>query len=1348
MKKIMKKTLLFAALTLVFASCSRPDDESPSSPTSSGEPSTELLDDAITLSVSDKVYDGQPISVTASSTSGRTPVFTYSLSNSSSTPSSVAPKDAGSYVVHASLDADSTYQAASKDASFTISQKEVSLVWGAPLDLEYSGTKKVPSVTANGVISGDTVNVSSQVKSGEDNINVGSFHYEATSLDNPNYKLPENKVSPEYSIVKQNPPMEIVHLGNILFREGLDLSDEEFTLPEGYAWDLEAEPSTYTFNSLEKRVFNVVRAGDANHNDLHTVADFTIVKGDPATREGYAVPELCAVYGDPLHTALEPYDPSYEGWSFEDDPNSPIQKITVGTDKPTYKMSYNCGDPKYFVKEHIDVEVDVVKNDDNIISFGAGDKYYDGQPLEIEAPELCEEVEVSYTYYLQSDPTHPLSAAPVDAGAYTVKVLSEENDHYNTCEAEADYHILKVAGEISWKDSFQEDYESLSDFNSSNPNLKARVEYNGNMDDVYIYFSTSPDFNTSMSLPDGDGIFYAKAYGGEATNYTECSDVVQIGIGQKPAYDFNSFFWDNRPINKEYDGNTIAMPAFHYGLDPVTYSRFDWKLKSEDVWQEYNPSYDLYAPNEYNLRFLIDEDSEHRATFHYESLTILKADPSHNPLFSGYSELNIAGLFDPHWNQKLKDYVNEYNCVPVSGGGWFFNEDLSTSVGDTIGEHHHMMTYIPNDTTHFKNVEKDYVFNVRKATCQESVPQDLALRIDTKLSDVDLPDYLHLANQEATVPYYATVGSTESFQVVVTPNEFIQESGTPLANVPYTVLKGIRTASIVSRKYQDRNGNIKIPYTGNPITVSAFREEQVQYNPSLIDNWDLACIYGPHLGATYEIYFKQKGESDAQYAPIAPTQIGDYVAKFVALEDSSYEGVSVEKEFSIVPREPDSIFVDESTHQTYLMYVDQIDSHYMRGHVDLYPYTDKSVEQLRELVPTHTYLLYLDLNIRKFLGANVVVIMDNTYQIVELLRGVSDTEFYHLDMPTVSYIYEVHWTDTSGSEPVDYVDPFLLIQTEGFKWNNLVAFGADSSIPTSTYNPASLTPRGLENGLSWYVSEHYLYMFDTSNPSVYWIYELGSTNVLTDPSMIDPRDFYIEGNYVYITSPAGLGILFELDGQQFIALTNDGTDITQKDSYNFDIVTKAEFFEVTDPDTQETLNILHFECYGEHYYYIVHDDHSMEVYDVEAKEFTVLNYSGMTFYEKVYPGRLSCYIVDGSHPTYFEESSYDEVTKTYTCSFEMGGTEITLSFQINPENETQVIQRFGNLIVSGRIDDSYLYIYDSGIGVIFDSETPVEDPSTDPYYTLLPGTYDEETHIFHSPFNGDLLYEDGVFIEL
>ncbi len=187
--------LLLIPCFLILTACNNPkkttDDED-----------VTLKDNEITINVSNKVYDGQAIAVTATATSGVSPTIVYKLAGADdSAYTSEAPKNVGEYVVGAGVEANGEYKQAYKTQQFSITPKEVTIAWTAPANLVYDGQIKEPTVNiTSGLLQGDSCDVQKVLTDGNDNVNVGTFTYTANGLTNPNYKLPANAVSGSYTI--------------------------------------------------------------------------------------------------------------------------------------------------------------------------------------------------------------------------------------------------------------------------------------------------------------------------------------------------------------------------------------------------------------------------------------------------------------------------------------------------------------------------------------------------------------------------------------------------------------------------------------------------------------------------------------------------------------------------------------------------------------------------------------------------------------------------------------------------------------------------------------------------------------------------------------------------------------------------------------------------------------------------------------------------------------------------------------------------------------------------------------------------------------------------------------------
>lgn len=121
-KKILLGISLAALSLFTLASCSVEINNNNNNPVNTDPVVKEPKEDEITISVANKEFDGNPIAVTATATSGKTPKLEYKLAkNSDSDYSTLAPKEVGNYVVKATTSASDEYKEASSTKEFKIS---------------------------------------------------------------------------------------------------------------------------------------------------------------------------------------------------------------------------------------------------------------------------------------------------------------------------------------------------------------------------------------------------------------------------------------------------------------------------------------------------------------------------------------------------------------------------------------------------------------------------------------------------------------------------------------------------------------------------------------------------------------------------------------------------------------------------------------------------------------------------------------------------------------------------------------------------------------------------------------------------------------------------------------------------------------------------------------------------------------------------------------------------------------------------------------------------------------------------------------------------------------------------
>lgn len=112
------------------------------------------------------------------------------------------PVYAGTYYVKAEVAAANGYNAASGKASFTIQQKTVEIKWG-DTELTYTGKEQAPAATATGLEESDSCRITVTGAKKDTNAKAGNEFYTATavSVDNKNYKLPEEGLTQSFTIV-------------------------------------------------------------------------------------------------------------------------------------------------------------------------------------------------------------------------------------------------------------------------------------------------------------------------------------------------------------------------------------------------------------------------------------------------------------------------------------------------------------------------------------------------------------------------------------------------------------------------------------------------------------------------------------------------------------------------------------------------------------------------------------------------------------------------------------------------------------------------------------------------------------------------------------------------------------------------------------------------------------------------------------------------------------------------------------------------------------------------------------------------------------------------------------------
>ena len=254
-----------------------------------------------------------------------------------------------------------------KTYTFTIAPKEVSLSWEgqAPYEYEYDGQSHVPSVSVDGVVKGDTVEVAVD---GEQ-INVGSYTATAT-IDNANYKLSsEAKTTQNFTIAQRE--ASLIWSGDSFTYNGQSQAPtaEAENLIEGDTVNVTVEGAqtnagTYTATATALDNANYKLPSEVTHSFTINQIELTLTWGAETTftynREPHAPSaEITGVIkGDTVNLTIEG-----EQTNASDTPYT----ATATIDNANYKL------PSINTKDFT-----IAKADITISGIKANDKTYDG----------------------------------------------------------------------------------------------------------------------------------------------------------------------------------------------------------------------------------------------------------------------------------------------------------------------------------------------------------------------------------------------------------------------------------------------------------------------------------------------------------------------------------------------------------------------------------------------------------------------------------------------------------------------------------------------------------------------------------------------------------------------------------------------------------------------------------------------------------------------------------------------------------------------------------------------------------------------------------------------------------
>ncbi len=234
-------------------------------------------------------YSGMPqtaaVKTTESGLQGeQTVTYKYGLSENDCTADTVpAFTDVDTYTVYFVANA-ANHNEAKGSFEVTVDRKEIGIQWAAPVNLIYDGTAKLPTAAATGLVGSETANIQIELNNG-DNINAGTFTFKATGIDNSNYKLPDEAISPVYTIL----PKTITAI--VTVAESVDYDGTEKT-PEVKVYDGDTlipdteyevvysnniEAGTAAATVIDKDGGNYVVTGNASFEIIRAPQDITVI---------------------------------------------------------------------------------------------------------------------------------------------------------------------------------------------------------------------------------------------------------------------------------------------------------------------------------------------------------------------------------------------------------------------------------------------------------------------------------------------------------------------------------------------------------------------------------------------------------------------------------------------------------------------------------------------------------------------------------------------------------------------------------------------------------------------------------------------------------------------------------------------------------------------------------------------------------------------------------------------------------------------------------------------------------------------------------------------------------------
>ena len=678
-----------------------------------------------------------------------------------------------------------------------------------------------------------------------------------------------------------------------------------------------------------------ILAEDNQYIGAEAVKDFTITKAKNAWTE-----EL-----------------SIQDWTYGATANSPSAKAQFGVVEYTYSTSkdgaYTTQVPSnagtYWVKATV-TEAGNYEGLEATKSFSIGkanstitindnlNKEYDGVAVEEPKDIAITGSQGTKTIEWYTATGQQLNDAPVNAGSYRVKVILEADVNYAGAEAVKDFTITKAKN--TWTEELSiQDWTYGATANS--PSAKAQfgvVEYT---------YSTSKDGAYTTQVPSNAGTYWVKATVTEAGNYEGLEATKSFSIGKA-----NSTITINDNLNKEYDGVAVEEPKDIAITGSQGTKTIEWYTATG---QQLNDA--PVNAGSYRVKVILEADVNYAGAEAVKDFTITKAKNTWTEELSIQDWVYGATANNP--SARAQFGTVEYTYSTSENGAY------TTQVPSNVGTYWIKATV--TETDNYEGLEATQSFSIGKAGSTITIDDNLDKEYDgiavadpiniTKTGStgaVSFEWYTLDGKQLQTAPInagnykvkailagdanYLGAEAVKDFTIKKAMNQWKQElsiqgwvyGATPnnpsveaqfgIVEYTYSTAEdGVYTTEVPSDAgtYWVKASVIDTDSYAGLEAKKAFTiakaSSMITMDSDLNKVYDGQPVSEPQVtvtgstGAiTYEWYKKEESTTRAiawTQLTEAPREVGNYKVVVIVAGDENYEGVTVEKEFSILAEE-------------------------------------------------------------------------------------------------------------------------------------------------------------------------------------------------------------------------------------------------------------------------------------------------------------------------------------------------------------------------------------------------------------------------------------------------------------